>query len=1196
MIFSTTVLFSVFSTFPVVAQSVSSSQETLKSDPSFVAQPMQANTDGGSNQAEIIEEMVVVGEKRNLMSAQVIKRDANTMVDAVSSEDIGLLPDYSVLDAMQRIPGIALERFANVDDPDHFSTESSGITIRGMSQSRSEFNGRDTFTANQGRALSYQDVPPELMGSIAVYKNQTADMIEGGIGGTVSLETRKPFDVGERVIAFNFDASYGDIAKELSPTYSGLFSDMFLTDIGEFGVLVNYVESKLYGESHGIQSATYIEHYANDLVTENNPGAVGTRAEDFVEDDNLGIVWVPSSANLLMKEDEHERTGAAAVVQFRSPDDQISATFEYIRSHSELTWVEKAMKYNGGYFSIDRRKAKPLDGTHFTFDENGLFEHGVITREELWRVGPTGASRVPQASYGNSDFPQWGHITNMDSRVNDLSSLVEDTSLKLEWQANEKLRLVGDIQYVAAKTANDDVSVHIATWLNTDYDTRGSVPSVRYFDPWLGRRDATRENDDEVGGLDDNIWDEVVDGEPSYPGFGGDPEGDRNYFQDPNSYLWRSAMDHYERSDGDSLALRLDGAYEFDGAIVKSLSAGVRYARRQQVVRSTPYNWGALTPEWQTGTSSDWSEKSAEYVAGEVARIETEEERTLTQWEKRRIELRGNGVGWVSDIESQIDGIAYVDWSDFMGGGVATIPGGQTIHASEDLIRDVMGKTPNRYLRQSQVQSGNWQPYPEREGLDSKYGLFLPEDINTTTEKRKALYLKLDFGGDGELSYSGNVGLRYVTMDREAGGEVVFPGLSPGNRGRRYPPPEELTLPLTPEKVDAYFNQQVANGEYTDYYAAAVNITNVWAENPYYYLPKEIREFGSVQSPDGVYEPIVAVVNDKTDYQTLLPSFNIKVDLTSDLVGRFAFAKAIAFPDMGDVRNRTNFGFVNQADLVVVERTVTVDDREVTLPASVQFPLEEGDLLWVGEGGNPAMKPMESVQYDLSLEWYFSDVGQLSAAVFHKNLSDYFAPGVIYRDFTNPLSQVTQTTAITSKRNGGDAKLDGLELTYHQFFEGMFQGFGVQMTYTYIDANSVPNNVVDIRNEQWYDSIYEDTGIRVNYDKLPLEGQSDHTLNLVGLYEYDAWSAHLSYNWRSKYLLTTRDVTTKAPQWYDDHGELDGSVFYAINDNFTVGMQMVNIANERSETLMILNDDLLSTGRSWFVSDRRIAFVLRGLF
>ena len=106
------------------------------------------------------------------------------------SEDIGALPDRSVTEALQRIPGVSISRFAAGADPDHFSIEGSGVVVRGLPQVRSELNGRDTFSANSGRFLSFSDVPPELLGGVDVYKNQSAEMIEGGLAGTVNLRTR----------------------------------------------------------------------------------------------------------------------------------------------------------------------------------------------------------------------------------------------------------------------------------------------------------------------------------------------------------------------------------------------------------------------------------------------------------------------------------------------------------------------------------------------------------------------------------------------------------------------------------------------------------------------------------------------------------------------------------------------------------------------------------------------------------------------------------------------------------------------------------------------------------------------------------------------------------------------------------------------------------------------------------------------
>src|SRR5690606_29481654 len=250
-----------------------------------------------------VEEIVVSGVRQNLENAQDIKRNANTFVDAISAEDIGSLPDRSVLEAMQRMPGVSIERFQAPDDPDLFGVEGSGAVIRGMSATRSEFNGRDSFTANSGRGLNFQDVPPELMGGVDLYKNQSADMIEGGIGGTVSLKTRKPFDREGQMIAFTGDVSYGDMAEESSPTVSGLYSNRWETEsAGEFGLLINASYSELIGTSHGIQSDAFVKYRAD---------TIGAPASAAMSD---GQVWMTNGSNFFTKEDERVRRGFAAAL------------------------------------------------------------------------------------------------------------------------------------------------------------------------------------------------------------------------------------------------------------------------------------------------------------------------------------------------------------------------------------------------------------------------------------------------------------------------------------------------------------------------------------------------------------------------------------------------------------------------------------------------------------------------------------------------------------------------------------------------------------------------------------------------------------------------------------------------------------------------------------------------------------------
>lgn len=1096
-------------------------------------------TDAEDSDLEVIE---VSGTRANLLNAQNIKRNSATVVDSITAADIGSLPDRSVLEAIQRLPGVSIELFAGPDDPDHFSVEGSGAIIRGLTQTRSEFNGRDSFSANSSRGLSFQDVSPELMGGVDVFKNQTADMIEGGIGGTISLRTRKPFDSQGEVFAFNVDYSYGDKAEAWTPTFSALYSNRWETDAGEFGFLANYANSKLEGETHGIQSDAVVEYYARDLA---GAGA-------FAGADNNGRVWVPQASNALMKTDERERQGAALALQFENTDETFLATFQYLRSDSSLAWNERAIKYQGGYQDIDRRTMRGLEGTEFSFDDRGVFESGTMVQgTDGWRSGDANANRIPR-QWGDNSANQWGLNTQMDSRVNDTSSLVEDFSLNFKWQATENLELIADIQYIKADASNDDLAVHANSWAIQQYDITGSTPSLTLIDPWNGARDA---NPDAYQTYPDGAT--SSDLHETYPGFSGDPAGDTNYFADPTSYWARSAMDHYERSDGDSKAFRLDGSYYLeDAGIFTMVKAGARYSKREQTVRRTGWNWGALAPEW------------------------------------------GANTGWLDQVDPEGSTYEAVDWSDFHGGGVVNVSGNQTLHMNENFIRSLMGPDAPTNFADFKSGSGSWYPYPGREQdpnfnstLDDKYGIFTPGEINTTEETNKAFYIRTDFEYDGDVRFSGNIGLRYIELDRTSLGAVTFPDLQP-----TFAAPASVDTPLTPSNVLAYLEGQVAQGLFPDTLTALQSEgeggapNNQWIMDQNNYLSDEQLAYGDNS------EQLLAA---DTTYSAVLPSFNIKFEVTDDLIARFGIAKAIAYPDMGDVRNRNDVG----PRSLEVERIITpppADGEEPVEPTTEERLIQGVSVSgWTSSGGNPFLEPMESIQTDLALEWYFADVGQLSATIFRKNLDKFFIQGSVFQNITNPTSGVTQTVDVATTRNGGKAKMNGVEVAYQQFFDMLpapFDGFGVQATYTYIDASGVPNNQIDIEDEGFFGDDSTDTGIRVDLDVIPLQGQSKETANLVAMYEKDEWSARIAYNWRSRYLLTTRDVISKAPLWNEDRGQMDASVFYKINDSITVGIQGTNLTDTQTKTTMLLNNDYLESGRSWFVADRRIALVARGNF
>ena len=147
----------MLSSTPLIAQTVPDSANDSVAKDKDGRPKKTAAADGKTT--ESLEAITVTGIRASVEKAQDTKRYADTFVDSVSATDIGALPDRSVTETLSRIPGVTIDHFLSVGDPEHFSAEGNGVQVRGLTQVRSELNGRDSFSANGGRALSFEDVP-----------------------------------------------------------------------------------------------------------------------------------------------------------------------------------------------------------------------------------------------------------------------------------------------------------------------------------------------------------------------------------------------------------------------------------------------------------------------------------------------------------------------------------------------------------------------------------------------------------------------------------------------------------------------------------------------------------------------------------------------------------------------------------------------------------------------------------------------------------------------------------------------------------------------------------------------------------------------------------------------------------------------------------------------------------------------------
>lgn len=188
----------------------------------MAAQAQQATTAPAQDTAQL-EAVVVTGIRASLQSAANIKKSATAVVDAVSAEDIGKLPDGDVGQALGRIPGVSVGRAFG---------QGASVSIRGTDPQMTYTTLNGQSVASTGwydqqtidRSFNYSLLPAEIIGGMEVYKSAQADLTEGGIGGTVIVRTRKPLDLDANAAFVSAKLGTGTVSDDMSKEVSGLYS------------------------------------------------------------------------------------------------------------------------------------------------------------------------------------------------------------------------------------------------------------------------------------------------------------------------------------------------------------------------------------------------------------------------------------------------------------------------------------------------------------------------------------------------------------------------------------------------------------------------------------------------------------------------------------------------------------------------------------------------------------------------------------------------------------------------------------------------------------------------------------------------------------------------------------------------------------------------------------------------------------
>ncbi|MCP4046708.1 MAG: TonB-dependent receptor plug domain-containing protein, partial [Gammaproteobacteria bacterium] len=386
----------------------------------------------------VLEEVIVTGTRTSLDNAADLKRTSDTIIDAITAEDIGVFSDNNIGEALARIPGVQLER----QEGDGYR-----ISVRGLGPRfvRTTLNGRTALSSPGGsngsgaRGFSFNIIPSEVITRATVNKSFQASDIEGGIGGTVDLQTTKALDFAARqdmdfYVAGAARATYSDLSGDTVPRGS-IFANYKVND--QFGFFV---------------SAVY---------------DVADRKELSTESQDIDIEKFDLSAGTILN----------GVELTEDMEDIEAAVFDGVRNYSRERDRER-LTFTGGFqWQPSDNVDINFDWTHGTLDETrGEFRSWLRIEDAVDRYADkTITNMIIDTSYGNEDsmgvimafdfegFDQGGSRQVLD--VAHLTQTLDETydvgGINLRWYNDNGWSIFTDIGYAQQNKITDQRRVTV---------------------------------------------------------------------------------------------------------------------------------------------------------------------------------------------------------------------------------------------------------------------------------------------------------------------------------------------------------------------------------------------------------------------------------------------------------------------------------------------------------------------------------------------------------------------------------------------------------------------------------------------------------------------------------------------------------------------------------------------------------------
>lgn len=502
-----------------VSMAAPATAQTVGTQPDPVPEEQDPEAAPGTPANPVASDTIVVtGIRAALSEAIQVRRESTQVVDSIVAEDIGKLPDNNVVEALQRLTGVQVTN--------RESGETNGLSIRGLPDALTTFNGRKIFTAS-GTAFSLADIPANLVRRIDVYKTRSAAQIETGLAGQVDVLTRRPLDFDGFTFSANARGVYNEAADTLNPNVSALISNRWETGAGDIGVLLAASYSSADYRDMSIFSGALVP-----FVTENPPAATGFTPLQRVFPDTGA--WTPGLETGLPTEAGSTFTLNGVETPYYLARDANFAPDVYGERkrpavNAAVQWAPNSSSTYTAEFLYNGFRSSTFNNLHFTFvDWWGALGDDPGSTFNLYDGTNIISDRVVGDVFGfqSGDFTE----NKTDSYVG---------ALNADWRFGDNLRVTTDLSYQWSKFETQFVATRltrVAPQITVDFNEDDGVPAWSF---------------------DDNT---------------------RLY--DPAAWTVGEFFDNAGTSQGDAYTWQTDATYELDGGFLQAFRAGFRYDKR----------------------------------------------------------------------------------------------------------------------------------------------------------------------------------------------------------------------------------------------------------------------------------------------------------------------------------------------------------------------------------------------------------------------------------------------------------------------------------------------------------------------------------------------------------------------------------------------------------------------------------------